>query len=160
MEGIETYEQAQRATYVTNAADTVHPGKTISYFGGNPHAQPTVLNRGPTQLYSAAATTMLGMGKSIPLETEKCIQMKNRKKKKQARNAEKEQVFITEDRENYNIDSILEELGEAESNSGKKSGSKTKKAKGAVAKRKNGKKEDSSKDKESSPLTSSEDEDE
>lgn len=107
MEGIETYEQAQRATYV-NADSTVHPGKTINYF----NAQPTVLTR-PTTLYSAAATNILAAGgKSIPLETEKCIQMKNRKKKKQARNAEKEQVFITEDRENYNIDSILEELGE------------------------------------------------
>merc|ERR1719331_914139 len=73
-------------------------------------------------------------------ESEKLVKMKNRKMKKQARKDVKnvKQVIVTEGvTDEYNIDNILEELGESESN--KKSATKNSNSKTKAERKRSGK---------------------
>ena len=109
---IESYHQAQKATLFTNDR---HPGSAIQ-LGLTPAqlgpAGDTTLIRYPT-----AKTTFTGLNYYTVPESEKLTKMRQRKSNKNKRQEKKNvaNAFSTgkkEDAEEYNIDNVLQKLGE------------------------------------------------
>jgi len=140
-EPIESYNQAQRATTILNTVSS-HPAEHINFFTARPpnsvyststsaSAASGVAAGGERQAYPNTMIMPKAVLSSPPQESEKLTKMKNRQFRKQVRQKMKnvKQGYVTEGvTDEYNIENILEELGENES-SKKSSNSKTKKPK-------------------------------
>lgn len=161
---IESYHQAQRAQLFTNDR---HPGTAIQ-LGLTPTHHPAVQGVNETALLrsypaSAAGKTFTGLNYYTIPESEKLTKMRQRKQVKTNRKEKKNVKAVTTtqgDLEEYNIDNVLQELGESEETN-KKGVKGPKKAK-AERKRsnKNKKSSDVKNDDKSVSPSSSEDEDE
>ena len=113
---IESYHQAQKAQLFTNDR---HPGTAIQ-LGLTPTHHPAVQGVNETALLrsypaSAAGKTFTGLNYYTIPESEKLTKMRQRKQVKTNRKEKKNVKAVTTtqgDLEEYNIDNVLQELGE------------------------------------------------
>ena len=120
MDNIESIDQAQRAQMLTNGDD---PSAAIQFFPSR--SQPTYgldqqqqSSRKIFPVFSPVAQTPI----SVPVnpaavEKDKYTKMKQRKEVKKERAEKKVKTFVITDGDpdNYNIDNVLQELGEVNS---------------------------------------------
>ena len=107
MEKIEATEQAQRAQMFTNGDD---PSSVIPFFSSR--ASPTSLDQ--RKVFPIYSVPPASMGQPIvSAEKDRLTKMKQRKEAKKERAEKKVKTVITNgDQESYNIDNVLQELGE------------------------------------------------
>jgi len=178
MEKIESFDQAKQAQ-VMNVGDDYspqtgpHPAQVVPFFTSRSsptsldHKRPMAFSP-QTLLYNPATVPQLtSTGQQyVSAERDKYTKMKLRKEAKKDRAERKFKTVINDgDQENYNIDNVLQKLGEAEPGKNKSSnkGNNSNKKSKVERKRSKNKKETSAQNsdiKETCPSSGTEDEDE